>query len=224
MSARYDRRTRLLTAWSGFCDNRPTSFLKILEEIFHDQTARAFGKSHEPNLHGIFELLLRSKETVPNRSLRARPFVVSPSQAATHPVICEIPSRGRTYALSVELLTVTLIGLWRGENPNEDDRRPTKDELQTLFNTVSDEEEAGLLTRQYRVWSETLNAMETVVVGTLVRSGPEPIQLIAIGGAHVLYRGPPPPTPEPTHRCQNCGCICANDTSDSGDACSDDDC
>ncbi|KAJ7064807.1 hypothetical protein C8F01DRAFT_1128260 [Mycena amicta] len=219
MPDRYDRRTVFLTAWSRFCDHRPNSLLKILEGIFHDQTARAFGKSHEPNLHGIFELLLRSKETVPNRSLRARPFIVSPSQIATHPVICEIPSRGPTDTISVELLTITLVGLWRGENPNEDGRRPTKDELETLFNAVSGEEEAVLLARQYRVWSETLNAMETVVVGSLMRSGSELIQLVAIGGARVLYRGPPPPTPEPTHGCQSCGCTCGNSKSDPEDDC-----
>ncbi|KAJ7064764.1 hypothetical protein C8F01DRAFT_1128090 [Mycena amicta] len=194
-----------LTAWSGFCARTPNNFLKISERIFHDQMARAFGKSHEPNLRGVLELLLRNRR----QNVPARPFISSPTFADS--AIFEIPGWGPGQTLSIELLTVTLVGLWRGENPNEDERRPTKDELETLFNTVLGEEEAVLLTRQYRVWSETLNAMETVVVGSLVKSGPEPIQLIAIGGARILYRGPPPPTPEPTHRCQNCGCICAND-------------
>ncbi|KAJ7064674.1 hypothetical protein C8F01DRAFT_1127669 [Mycena amicta] len=197
---RYNRSRMFLNAWNDFCVHTPKSFLEMLEEIFHDQTTRAFGKTHEPNLRGVLELLLCRE----SRATPARHFISS--LTSTDSSIFEIPGWCPGETLSVELLTITLVGLWRGENPSEDDRRPTKDELETLFITVSVEEEADLLTRQYRVWSETLNAMETVVVGSLVKSGPEPIQLVAIGGSRVLHRGPPPPPP---YGCQSCGCTCA---------------
>jgi hypothetical protein len=85
-----------------------------------------------------------------------------------------------------ELKTLTLLGMWQATNRNDDE--PTVEALQTLHEELVRLDDETLLAQPYRVWSPTLNAMETVLVGSFLDPEPENPQFLAVGGARILMR------------------------------------
>ncbi|KAF7316417.1 hypothetical protein MIND_00160500 [Mycena indigotica] len=203
VTERYDPTRRLFFYWEDLCSHKPNMLLRLLERMMRDLGKRCLLQNSELNLHGVFELLWRNAVDLQSEEDRPeKPFVYHPYTAT--PTIIEIPAFGGQETVSVELVTLTLAGLWRGANPKNDHQEPTRDELQKLFDIVQDEDETTLLARQYTVWSSTLNAVETNFVESFMRKEPSHVQLVAVGGSHVLYRGPREQH-EANDACVNCG-------------------
>jgi hypothetical protein len=76
--------------------------------------------------------------------------------------------------------------MWQATNQNDDE--PTVEALQTLHEELVRLDDEVLLAQPYRVWSPTLNAMETVLVGSFLDPEPENPQFLAVGGARILMR------------------------------------
>nr|GAT48071.1 predicted protein [Mycena chlorophos] len=194
---RYSLRYRIMEAMSLLCQGLPGSFLELVQSILQDQTRRCLGRPYEPNLRGVFELALRGDNPV--GKLQLMPFI--PSPYAEIPSILQVPcwlTPNESHAM--ELTTLSLVGLWRGDHPNLDDDDPSNQDLLELHEKIRIEDETRLLERQYRVWSASLQAMETSLVGTFVATtAPEHFQFVAVGGARVLFRGPIPPEPQPDY-------------------------
>lgn len=160
--------------------------LKLLLGVLRDQTRRCLklGKDCEPNLRGAFDLVLGNE--------RKRPETVAILLAPDNDTHVRIPAYPDGI-LTVELMTVTLLGLWRGMHPNDDQSKPTTKELWKLHKQLLKEDEAALLARLYRFWSRDLGAMKTVLVESFLSSEPECPQFVAVGGARILLRQPPRP-------------------------------
>ncbi|KAJ6594388.1 hypothetical protein B0H19DRAFT_60090 [Mycena capillaripes] len=159
----------------------PQPFLDLTTEVLRDQTRRLFGQRREVDLRGIVELIMRNTCSLSNS--RIRPLILFPDVARV-----EIPAFKSDKWHMWELQTLTLRGMWQATNMN--DGEPTVEALETLHKELVSLEEEDLLARPYRAWSPTLNAMETVLVGGFLDPEPESTQFLAVGGAHILMRGP----------------------------------
>ncbi|KAJ7212915.1 hypothetical protein GGX14DRAFT_619392 [Mycena pura] len=176
-----------LDAWSDYCErDLPDRFLTLFSGILRDQLQRGLARQREPNLRGIFELVMRNEHLICLRE-RVNPIILL-SEDETR---IQIPAYQPGKVMTVELRTLTLNGMWRGAHPNDDGRRPTSEELQQLHHELTKADDADLLARSYRAWSRTLNAMETVLVSSFFDPEPEIPQFLAVGGARVLLRKPP---------------------------------
>ncbi|KAF7318854.1 AAA-ATPase-like domain-containing protein [Mycena chlorophos] len=201
---RYNLSATVMLGWSYLLEGIPKNLRTLVETILRKQFQRCLGNPHEPNLRGIFELAFRANHALGHK--QPLPLIASPYSQDT--TMLEIPCwvYDDTF-YSFNLITLTLRGLWRAENPNNDNVDPPKRDLETLYAKILEETEPELLARRYRVWSPKLNAMETRSVGSYVATQhPDYFQFVAVGGAHVLYRGPPPPKREPeTQDCDEDG-------------------
>ncbi|KAJ7873932.1 hypothetical protein B0H14DRAFT_2719309, partial [Mycena olivaceomarginata] len=185
----YDRhppRRLFHDAWYKFSiPEDPQSFLELLLTVFRDLAQRCFGRKHEPNLRGIFELIMRNPRCIQNgRSVD--PIVLLPVEDTC----IQVPGYqcGKIFAL--ELKTLTLRGMWQAAHPNDDE--PTVEALKALHEELMNLPEDDLLARPYAEWSPALNAMETVLVGSFLLSElPESPQFLAVGGARILLRRRP---------------------------------
>ncbi|KAJ7212916.1 hypothetical protein GGX14DRAFT_619396 [Mycena pura] len=176
-----------LDAWSNYCErDLPERFQTLFSSILRDQLQRGLARQREPNLRGIFELVMRNEHLICLRE-RVNPIILLPEDETRF----QIPAYQTGKVMTVELRTLTLNGMWRGAHPNDDDRRPTSEELQQLHHELIKADDADLLARSYRAWSRTLNAMETVLVSSFFDLEPEIPQFLAVGGARVLLRQPP---------------------------------
>ncbi|KAJ7206757.1 hypothetical protein GGX14DRAFT_396691 [Mycena pura] len=162
----------------------PRRFLSLLSRVLSDEAQRclANGSRQEPDLRGVLELVMRNERTMVQNA--SPPVILLPDDA---------PVQVQDYSpsdklLTLDLKTVTLLGMWRGEHPNDDERMPTVQELQELHAGLRDLDDDAILERQYRVWSPTLRAMEIVRVGDLLESEPQHAQFLAVGGDRVLVR------------------------------------
>ncbi|KAJ7216782.1 hypothetical protein B0H12DRAFT_1153959 [Mycena haematopus] len=177
---RYDLESEFLITWHNYSlQGNPQPFLALMSEILRDQVRRSFGRRHETNLRGIFELVMRNSGCSP---AQLAPFVLLPTDVTR----VEIPAYHSDRVHVLELRTLTLLGIWQATNLNDD--QPTIEALETLHEELVGLEEEALLARPYRVWSPTLNAMETVSVRSLLDPAPETEQFVAVGGAHIFRR------------------------------------
>jgi hypothetical protein len=152
-----------------------------MSQVLRDQTQRSLGHKREANLRGIFELVMRNSRCSPSEC--PGPLILPPTDA---PYV-EIPAAYVSDKVHVwELKTLTLLGMWQATNRNDDE--PTVEALQTLHEELVRLDDETLLAQPYRVWSPTLNAMETVLVGSFLDLEPENPQFLAVGGARILMR------------------------------------
>ncbi|KAJ6498844.1 hypothetical protein C8R45DRAFT_1071531 [Mycena sanguinolenta] len=172
-------------AWYHFSmSSDPEPLLELLVEVLRDLARRSCGKKNEPNLPGIFELVVRN-----SRCWRRNvdPIVLRPAENL-HCI--QIPAYQPENNLTLELKTLTLRGMWQATSPN--DNEPTVEALKALHEELVNLREDELLARPYTAWSPILNAMETVRVGSFF--DPEPSEnprFLAIGGAQILLRQRP---------------------------------
>ncbi|KAJ7782291.1 hypothetical protein DFH07DRAFT_318880 [Mycena maculata] len=175
--------TCLTTLYNYDLQGDPNPFLKLLSVVLRDQMQRSLGKTHEPDLRGILELVIRNSHCAPDE--RPIDFILLPADVTCVPIAVYRPNVIQQW----ELKTLTLLGMWRATNLN--DEEPTVEALQKLHEELTHDVDDQLLARPYRVWSPSLNAMETVVVGSFFDPEPENPQFIAVGGARVLRRQRP---------------------------------
>ncbi|KAJ6490268.1 hypothetical protein C8R47DRAFT_463486 [Mycena vitilis] len=188
-AARHRLQWVFLNAWHDFSKlGRPRLFLDMLTGVLRDLAQRSFGKKHEPSLRGIFELVMRNSHCS-NPSRPIHPIILLP--ADVHCVT--IPAYERGVTVTVELKTLTLRGMWRATNLNDDEA--AAEALETLHKELVELDEEALLARPYRVWSHERNAMETVLVGSFFDPKPKVPQLLAVGGARILLRASQPEEP-----------------------------
>ncbi|KAJ7225372.1 hypothetical protein GGX14DRAFT_693402 [Mycena pura] len=173
-------------SWAAYCGKRPDArrFLSLLSRVLRDEAQRCLvnGSRQEPDLRGVFELVMCNKHT---EGLDASPPVILLPDDAPVQVQDYYPQKE---LLTLDLKTVTLLGMWRGEHPDE--HMPTVKELQQLHADLRDLDDGAILERQCRVWSPTPRAMEIVRVGDLLESEPQHAQFLAVGGDRVLVRLP----------------------------------
>ncbi|KAJ7353521.1 hypothetical protein DFH08DRAFT_987991 [Mycena albidolilacea] len=93
--------------------------------------------------------------------------------------------RVRDSANEWELRTLSLRGLWRAANPNDD--APSVEALRTLREEVMIEEEDALLARLHRPPSPSLGTAETVPVRSFLDAGTG-MAFAAVGGGRILTR------------------------------------
>nr|GAT59217.1 predicted protein [Mycena chlorophos] len=172
-----------LTAWNAFSDGDPLLFTEMLQRILRELTKDSLGQPHEPGIRGVLELILHNDHVIRPEEQADYSFI-----SDDLPSVLSIPgyfaTEGELY--HIQPVTLTLAGLWHGENPNAGTSIPTKEELATLYDTLLNEPEDTILRRSYRT-----TTMEIRSVASYMNSADEThFQLVAIGGAHVLYRGP----------------------------------
>ncbi|KAJ7673045.1 hypothetical protein DFH06DRAFT_1174206 [Mycena polygramma] len=129
---------------------------ELLTEVLHSLTARSFGKAHEPDLRGVFELVMG------NTLSSKRECIMGPLELFSTTGVSRVKMRNPTDLKKVcywELRTLTLRGLWRARNPNDD--KPTAEALRTLHEELMKDGEEQLLERPYAVCSPSLGRTET---------------------------------------------------------------
>ncbi|KAJ7782303.1 hypothetical protein DFH07DRAFT_1055127 [Mycena maculata] len=184
VNERHELQQEYITALFNYdMEDDPNPLLELLSEVLFDQTQRSLGRKREPDLRGVLELVMRN--TLCKSSARPiDPIILLPPDACV-PIVVYRPNLVQHW----ELKTLTLLGMWRATNLN--DEEPTVEALRKLHEELIDDDDDQLLARPYRVWSPSLHAMETVTVGSFL--DPEPInpQFVAVGGARVLRRQRP---------------------------------
>ncbi|KAJ6494932.1 hypothetical protein DFH09DRAFT_1205999 [Mycena vulgaris] len=188
----HDLRHEFLNPWSSYSmGDEPEAFLELLSQVLRDLAQASLGRKHEPDMRGVLELVMRNSHTLPSRVIA--PIILFPYNVPGKGIRIEIPGYRKVHVWDVN--TLTLLGMWRAINLNDD--TPTVEALQKLHEELVQDDEEHLLARPYRVWSPTLNAMETRLVGSFFDPEPENPQFLAVGGARVLLRQRPS-VPEPS--------------------------
>ncbi|KAJ7673043.1 hypothetical protein DFH06DRAFT_1292840 [Mycena polygramma] len=178
--ALYDLRERLYRVWRR---GESQALVELLTEVLRNLTARSFDKAHEPDLRGVLELVMG------NTISSERECIMGPLELFSTTGVSRVKMRNPTDLKKVcywELRTLTLRGLWRAKNLNDD--KPTPEALGTLHEELMKDEEEQLLERRYAVWSPSLGAMETVLVRSFLETEPDTPLFLAVGGARVLMR------------------------------------
>ncbi|KAJ7030434.1 hypothetical protein C8F04DRAFT_1113659 [Mycena alexandri] len=152
------------------CDGALTNFLR-------DQSQRAHGRRHEPDLRGILGLFLSHPRCLD--SLVGGTDLFDPYEGVDR---IEIRHSDATVG-AFELKTLTLLGMWRGQNPN--DLEPPISVLQKFHQELIDDDVTHLLERPYMA---SLEAFKIEPVRTFTDPTPDVPLLLAVGGAHVLMR------------------------------------
>ncbi|KAJ6475778.1 hypothetical protein C8R47DRAFT_668878 [Mycena vitilis] len=189
LAARHGLKRQLLCAIEAWHSGSDTTLLpNLLAEVLRDQTTRSFGSRHEPDLRGIVELVLGTTCCeAPQRLIG--PMDLFSSSGVSRVGVRAVASDGDNKGIQHwELRTLTLHGLWRATNANDDE--PSVDDLRTLHEELMQDDEEYLIARPYSVWSPALNTMETVLVRSFVETELDEPLFLAVGGARVLTRHP----------------------------------
>ncbi|KAJ7673041.1 hypothetical protein DFH06DRAFT_1123793 [Mycena polygramma] len=178
-AVRYDLHETFYQIWKkGDAD----VLVDLLTEALRDLTIQSFVKTHEPDLRGVFELILGNQ-------LGGEPkCIMGPLELFSTTGLTSVKMRDPTDVRQVrhwELRTLTLRGLWRARNPNDE---PTPESLRALHEELMKDEEEQLLERPYAVWSPSLGTVETVLVRSFIEAKPDTPLFLAVGGARVLIR------------------------------------
>ncbi|KAJ7139048.1 hypothetical protein C8R44DRAFT_727160 [Mycena epipterygia] len=182
LAARHELKDRLCRAVDWITGGDHNLFIQVLSDVLVDQTTRSMDGKHEPDLRGVFELVMG------NTCCGETTQLIGPLELFSSPGVSHVRMRDPAdkQVRRWDLRTLTLFGMWQGANPNED--KPSVDALQKLHKELVGDDEEGLLARPYSEWSPTLNAMETVLVRSFVEAEPEIPLFLAVGGARVLAR------------------------------------
>ncbi|KAJ6473565.1 hypothetical protein C8R47DRAFT_714987 [Mycena vitilis] len=161
-------------------DADPKLLLELFSMILCSQMRRAFDSRHcvEPNVHGIFELVMRNTRCA-QTSREIDPVILSPHDKAA---VVEIRNPDRDTVQRLALKTLTLRGLWRGANPNDD--QPSIGALRELHTQLLQEDEECIMARPYNA----LGTGETALVRTFLEVEQGIPVVLAVGGARVLMR------------------------------------
>ncbi|KAJ7742670.1 hypothetical protein DFH07DRAFT_943254 [Mycena maculata] len=183
---RYTPQYELSAAFDDFAGNEedkiapdPTPLSALFSQILRDQTRRALDNNGmEPIMCGVFQLAMGNTSSAPGWEID--PAILPGVVDANRVVELRNPQLGevRRWALK----TLTLRGMWRGANPNEEE--PPADALRELHSKLIDEDEERLIERPYYA-PET---GETALVGSYLDPEPDIPVFLAVGGARVLIR------------------------------------
>ncbi|KAJ7649995.1 hypothetical protein FB45DRAFT_886532 [Roridomyces roridus] len=172
----------------------PQPLVDLLSKVLRDQTQHCLGKAKEPSLPGILELTMCNAQLI--SSSKFPEHILTPPPDASY---ARVYGYSTDSILRWELTTLTLLGFWRAANLN--DGEPSVEALRALHEELCQEDEEKLLARQYSVWSDSLQAMETRAVETFFNPESVYTQLIAVGGARILRReGPEEVLPLPPRK------------------------
>ncbi|KAJ7091912.1 hypothetical protein B0H15DRAFT_834534 [Mycena belliarum] len=160
----------------------PESFVGLFSQVLCDLGRASFGRKHEPTMHGVLELVMRNKHTT---GLKMADPIIFPVPGNLVRVTGQLANVTHIW----EPKTLTLQGMWRAANPNED--TSTVEALRTLHEEILKDDEEELLARPCTLWSSSLQAMEMRLVGDCFDPQPEYPQFLAVGGARVLLRQRP---------------------------------
>ncbi|KAJ7640877.1 hypothetical protein DFH06DRAFT_1429911 [Mycena polygramma] len=177
---RYDLQHALFYALYPYeVDADPELLLELFSTILCSQMRRAFDNRYcvEPNVHGIFELVMRNTRCA-QTSREIDPVVLSPPENTS---VVEIRDPDRHTVRRLALKTLTLRGLWRGANPNDD--QPSIEALRELHARLVQEDEECLMVRPYCA----LDTGDTALVQSFLEVE-QGFVLLAVGGARVLMR------------------------------------
>ncbi|KAJ7226252.1 hypothetical protein B0H12DRAFT_1149262 [Mycena haematopus] len=166
------------THFTAFYPGDPKPLLELLSTALYSQTQCAFRSRHfiEPNVHGVFELVMRRTHCMKARR-SVDPTVLSPPQDV--PVVeMRLPPCDEVHRLALK--TLTLRGMWQAANPNGDE--PSIDALRKLHGELMEEAEESLMARPYCA-PET---GATAPVGSFLQAEPGIPVLLAVGGARVV--------------------------------------
>ncbi|KAJ7646843.1 hypothetical protein FB45DRAFT_1051455 [Roridomyces roridus] len=177
-------RKRFLDTLTDYELDQHQTLLDLLCKILADQTRRSLGKAREPTLRGLVELIMRNSPLVScGPSKLPESTILPPADDATHVRVVGVHT---DHVYRWEIKTLTLRGIWQAVNPNETE--PSIEALRQLHEELCRDEEEKVLARLYRVWSDSLQRMETRLVGSFFEPEVEYAQIIAVGGARILRR------------------------------------
>ncbi|KAF7294761.1 AAA-ATPase-like domain-containing protein [Mycena indigotica] len=168
--------------WADYCLwNSSLGLRTILCKIMRDAMhSTCFGAQPEPTLLGAFEVVFRHDEALEWRYLP--PFVLGPQPQEAEP--SRVVIGGHTEEdMSFDLITLSLEGMWYGLNVNEQ-RRPTPEELKTLFDRLCHVSFEELNQHPYRT---SVNDMNVVRVETFTMCNLEVPRIVAVGGARIVH-------------------------------------
>ncbi|KAJ7091922.1 hypothetical protein B0H15DRAFT_948116 [Mycena belliarum] len=143
----------------------PESFVELFSQVLCDLGRASFGRRHEPTMHGVLELVMRNKHTT---GIKMADPIIFPVPGNLVRVTGQLANVTHIW----EPKTLTLQGMWRAANPNED--TPTVEALRTLHEEILKDNEEELLARPCMVWSSSIQAMEMRLVGDCLDPQPEP--------------------------------------------------
>ncbi|KAJ7742655.1 hypothetical protein DFH07DRAFT_979858 [Mycena maculata] len=183
---RYTPQYELSAAFDDFAGNEeekiapdPQPLSALFSQILRDQTRRALDNNGmEPIMCGIFQLAMGNTSSAPGWEIDPAilPGVVDARSVVE--IRCPQLAEVRRWALK----TLTLRGMWRGANPNEEE--PSADALRELHSKLIEEDEERLIERPYY----TPETGETALVGSYLDPEPDIPVFLAVGGARVLIR------------------------------------
>ncbi|KAJ6617553.1 hypothetical protein B0H10DRAFT_2218491 [Mycena sp. CBHHK59/15] len=186
LADRHNLPVELFCSIRGYSFGDPSPFIETLSEVLRDQVRRSLGKGCEPDLRGVFELVMGN--TCCTKAIRTRlvdGIELFSLNGITHVRLDDpVDNVVRVW----ELRTLTLLGMWQGANANARDDKPSRDALQKLHQELTDDDEESLLDRLYSTWSSTKNTMETVPVRSFIEPQPDSPLFLAVGGARILIR------------------------------------
>ncbi|KAJ7742715.1 hypothetical protein DFH07DRAFT_836242 [Mycena maculata] len=183
---RYTLQHELHAAVDDFAGNEedeiasdPKPLSALFSQILRDQTRRALdNKGIEPIMCGVFQLTMGN--TYSAAGWETDPAILPGVVDARSVVEIRNPDLGDVHRWALK--TLTLHGMWRGANPNEEE--PSADALRELHSKLIAEDEERLIERPYYV----PQTGETALVGSFLDPEPDIPVFLAVGGARVLIR------------------------------------
>ncbi|KAJ7158660.1 hypothetical protein C8R46DRAFT_1195157 [Mycena filopes] len=151
-----------------------------LRDFLRDQSKRTRGKAHEPELRGLVGLFLSQPRCLD--SLVGDIDLFDPYERVDR---IEVQHSDGTVG-AFRLQTLTLLGLWRGQNPN--DPQPSSPVLEKFHQELIDDDVAHLLQRPYMACHD---AAKIEPVQAFADRRPDVPLMLAVGGAHILMRTVP---------------------------------
>lgn len=131
--------------------------LRLLSDILRSSAARLVGKTVEPNLRGIVELVFRNKYCIQDRLLdEPQVYCVQADLSVTRVRIRD----NHDTIVTWELRTLSLTGIRRGEVGLYSDAPPST-ELSEFHQQLISNGEIASLSRPYRFWSAKTQTFET---------------------------------------------------------------
>ncbi|KAJ7661677.1 hypothetical protein B0H17DRAFT_1212227 [Mycena rosella] len=156
--------------------DEPESILELLSLRGLGQAS--FSRKHEPNMRRVLELAMRNARTSPGPAMDP---ILLPDNATRVEVPGYLPDKRHVWKVNTSTLRIL-----QATNLNDD--APSVEALQKLHEELVQDDEEHLLARPYRVWSPTLDTIETRLVGSFLDPELECPQFLAVEGARVLLR------------------------------------
>ncbi|KAJ7646841.1 hypothetical protein FB45DRAFT_182892 [Roridomyces roridus] len=165
-------------------DHRP--LMHALSQVLRDHAQPFLRNAKEPELSllGILELVMRNHHLIACTSSQLLEPILSDPTGGNHVRVYGYSTK-RIHHWEVKK-ALTLRGIWQAVNPN--DTEPSVEALIQLHEELCQDAEEKVLARPYAVWSDSLQRMETRLVGSFFEPEGLHAQVIAVGGAQVLLK------------------------------------